>query len=84
MMQPGLPNRVAGLLVTPDVTVAAMHCGNHLRHAADARVPSHCATPSSQHRHRTFALQTAISLMFVLAVGKAVADPFKPFLYFRF
>jgi hypothetical protein len=32
----------------------------------------------------TLAMQTAISLVFVLAVGKAVADPFKPFLYFRF
>ena len=25
-----------------------------------------------------------MALVFVLAVGKAVADPFKPFLYFRF
>ena len=32
----------------------------------------------------TLTMQTALSLVFVLAVGKAVADPFKPFLYFRF
>jgi hypothetical protein len=33
---------------------------------------------------RTVAVETAISLSFILGVGKAVADPFKPFLYFRF
>jgi alginate O-acetyltransferase complex protein AlgI len=33
---------------------------------------------------RTAVIETAIALLFVLAVGKAVADPFKPFLYFRF
>jgi alginate O-acetyltransferase complex protein AlgI len=31
-----------------------------------------------------FALQTALALLFVCAVGKSVADPFKRFLYFRF
>jgi alginate O-acetyltransferase complex protein AlgI len=29
-------------------------------------------------------MQTALALLFVAAVGKAVADPFTPFLYFRF
>ena len=33
---------------------------------------------------RGIAVQTALSLLFVVAVGKAVADPFTPFLYFRF
>ena len=83
MMQPGLPSRVVGLQVTPDMTVAAMIAAvicamprmpgfHRIRHAI-------FATPASN-----FALQLAISLIFVLAVGKAVADPFKPFLYFRF
>ena len=31
-----------------------------------------------------FAVQLALSLLFVLALAKALADPFKPFLYFRF
>jgi alginate O-acetyltransferase complex protein AlgI len=31
-----------------------------------------------------FMLQTAVALLFVLAEIKAIADPFKPFLYFRF
>jgi alginate O-acetyltransferase complex protein AlgI len=30
------------------------------------------------------ALQTALALLFVIGVGKSVAAPFKPFLYFRF
>ena len=83
MIQPGLPNRVAGLFVTPDMTVAAIMAAvicamprmpgfHRIRHAV-------FATPAW-----TLALQTAISLVFVLAVGKAVADPFKPFLYFQF
>jgi alginate O-acetyltransferase complex protein AlgI len=83
MTQPGLPNHAAGLLVTPDVMVAAIIAA------------AICAMPRMPGFHRiqhavfatpawTFALQTAISLVFVLAVGKAVADPFKPFLYFRF
>jgi alginate O-acetyltransferase complex protein AlgI len=54
-----------------------------------------CALPRMPGFHRlrhviftapgwTLAMQTALSLVFVLAVGKALADPFKPFLYFRF
>lgn len=31
-----------------------------------------------------FAIRLALSLLFVVAVLKALADPFKPFLYFRF
>jgi alginate O-acetyltransferase complex protein AlgI len=33
---------------------------------------------------RAFAVQMALAFLFLGAVGKAVADPFKPFLYFRF
>jgi len=83
MVQPGLPSHVVGLLITPDVTVAAIIAAVI------------CAMPRMPGFHRirhaifaapawNFALQMAISLIFVLAVGKAVADPFKPFLYFRF
>jgi len=83
MAQPGLPDSTAGPLIKPDMTtvavVAALICalprmpGFHgLRHFVLARAGW------------TLALQTATSLMFLAAVGKAVADPFKPFLYFRF
>ncbi|MBV9811833.1 MAG: MBOAT family protein [Acetobacteraceae bacterium] len=54
-----------------------------------------CALPRMPgfHRLRRFVFdapaprlvwQTALALLFVVAVGKGVADPFKPFLYFRF
>ncbi|HET7879413.1 MAG TPA: MBOAT family protein [Acetobacteraceae bacterium] len=83
MMQPGLGDTAAGLLVTPEVTTTALLAA------------AICAMPRMPGFHRlrhivldrpgwSFALQTATSLVFLLAVGKAVADPFKPFLYFRF
>ena len=83
MAQPGLVGRAAGQFVTHDVTAgliaAAVICAlprmpgfERLRRAA-------FTTPG-----RTVVIETAIALLFVLAVGKAVADPFKPFLYFRF
>ncbi len=83
MIQPGLSSHAAGMLITPDVKIAALIAAVI---CALPRVPGF-------HRLRHFVLaapvwklsmQTAISLLFVLAVGKAVADPFKPFLYFRF
>ena len=37
------------------------------------------ATPAGR-----FAVELALSLLFVFALAKALADPFKPFLYFRF
>ena len=33
---------------------------------------------------RGLSLDTVLSLLFVFALAKALADPFKPFLYFRF
>jgi alginate O-acetyltransferase complex protein AlgI len=83
MMQPGLPSRSAGVLISTDETFAAVLAAII------------CALPRMPGFHRlrhfvfsapgwTLAMQTALSLVFVLAVGKAVADPFKPFLYFRF
>jgi alginate O-acetyltransferase complex protein AlgI len=83
MVQPGLVNHVAGVLITPDMTTAAVLAAVI------------CALPRTPGFHRlrhviltapgwTLAMQTALSLVFVLAVGKGLADPFKPFLYFRF
>jgi alginate O-acetyltransferase complex protein AlgI len=83
MMQPGLPSQTAGVLINPDVT------------AAGVLAAVICALPRMPGFYRlrhfvfttpawTLTMQTALSLVFVLAVGKAVADPFKPFLYFRF
>jgi alginate O-acetyltransferase complex protein AlgI len=83
MLHPGFAGYAAGEFVTPDVSAAAVTAAlicalprlpgfSVLRRAA-------FATP-----RRAVALDTAIALLFVLAVGKAVADPFTPFLYFRF
>ncbi len=83
MVQPGLEGRVEGLFVTRDMTVAA---------SAAAVICALPLVPGFERLRRlafasqraTFAMQTALALIFVLAVGKAVADPFIPFLYFRF
>jgi alginate O-acetyltransferase complex protein AlgI len=83
MVQPSLASHVAGVLITPDMTAAAVLAAVI------------CALPRMPGFYRlrhavftapgwTLAMQTALSLVFVLAVGKAIADPFKPFLYFRF
>jgi alginate O-acetyltransferase complex protein AlgI len=83
MVQPDLPGRVSGVFIGPDIMIAA---------AIAAII---CALPQvpgfARMRRFAFAtplrvvtIQTAVSLVFILAVGKAVADPFKPFLYFRF
>ena len=83
MTQPGLSSRATGLLINPDVTSAAVLAAII---CAFPRIPGF-------HRLRHFilttpgwvlAMQIAIALVFVVAVGKAVADPFKPFIYFRF
>ena len=83
MVQPGLPDSTAGLLITPDVTTVAVRRRADLRAAADAWLPPAAAFRLASAGW-TLALQTATSLVFLAAVGKAVADPFKPFLYFRF
>ncbi len=83
MIHPSLPTRTPGIFITPDVNFAAVLA------AVISFAPR---VPGYERLRRRFldeagwqlALQTAISLVFVLAVGKAVADPFKPFLYFRF
>jgi alginate O-acetyltransferase complex protein AlgI len=83
MAHPGLPSRAQGLLISPDVrlvaVIAAVICA--LPRVPGFRRVRHfmLTTPGW-----SLAMQTAMSLVFVVAVGKAVADPFKPFLYFRF
>ncbi len=82
MLHPGLSGTV-GFWRTADVTTAAVVAGllsllprvpgfGRARHAI-------LAWPAG-----LFAMRLAVSLLFVLAVMKALADPFKPFLYFRF
>ena len=83
MVHPGLSSGKAPIFITPDMTTAA---------AIAAFI---CVLPRLpgfgrlrdwllSGEWRTTALQTAISLLFVVAVGKAMADPFTPFIYFRF
>jgi len=83
MMQPYLPARTAAILITPDVKYMAALAG------LICFAPRFPGFGRLRHMFLSEAgwrlvLQTAVSLTFVLAVGKAVADPFKPFLYFRF
>jgi alginate O-acetyltransferase complex protein AlgI len=35
-------------------------------------------------RRHAFAANAALALLFVAALAKGLADPFKPFIYFRF
>jgi alginate O-acetyltransferase complex protein AlgI len=83
MMHLGPPRHVTGVSISPDVTfiaaVAAVVCALPRMPGFDRLRRLVFASPGC-----TLAMQTAISLVFVLALGKAVADPFKPFLYFRF
>ena len=83
MLQPGRPGLVAGLYRTPPMLAAA---GAALLISFLPRVPGFdrlggnvAAAPAGRA-----ALDLALSLLFVFALAKALADPFKPFLYFRF
>ncbi|MBV9654434.1 MAG: MBOAT family protein, partial [Acetobacteraceae bacterium] len=80
MLQPGLAGRAAGVFVTPDITfaaaLAAFICAVPRLPGYDRLRRAAFASPG-----RVTAVRTAIALAFVLAVGKAVADPFTPFLY---
>ncbi len=83
MLQPELSGRVAGVFITSDITTAAVAAAVI---CALPRVPGfdwlrRLAFGTPRH---ALVVQTALALVFVLAVGKSVADPFKPFLYFRF
>jgi alginate O-acetyltransferase complex protein AlgI len=83
MSQPSRAGHAVGVFITPDISLAAIAaaiiCACPRLPGFDWARRAAFATPG-----RTAAVQTAIALVFVLAVGKAVADPFQPFLYFRF
>jgi alginate O-acetyltransferase complex protein AlgI len=83
MVQPGLSPGRAPIFITSEMTttaaVAAAVC-------VVPRLPGFSrlrAWAAGEGRHATL-IQTGLALLFVVAVGKAVADPFTPFLYFRF
>ena len=83
MLRPGLASHAPEVFITHDVRYAAVLA------AIICALPRFPGIARLRHRLLTdpgwrLALQTAVSVVFVLAVGKAVADPFKPFLYFRF
>jgi alginate O-acetyltransferase complex protein AlgI len=82
MLHPGLAGTMAPWR-TPDVTTAAVVAG------AISLLPR--APGFERARLAVLAwppglliVRLAVALLFVLAVMKALADPFKPFLYFRF
>jgi alginate O-acetyltransferase complex protein AlgI len=82
MVQPGLAGGVVPWR-TPDVTAAAAVA------AALSLLPRVPGFARAWHGVLAwpaglFMVRLAVSLLFVLAVMKALADPFKPFLYFRF
>ena len=83
MAQPGLAGTTTHIYLTPDLrvgaAVAAVIC-------AAPRLPGFVWARAwlQDGVWPSLALQTALAVVFVLAVGKAVADPFQPFLYFRF
>jgi alginate O-acetyltransferase complex protein AlgI len=83
MLHPGRPSSVVGLYRTP-LMMAAMAAAALVSFLP--RVPGFdraqqgvVAAPAGRA-----ALDLVLSLLFVFALAKALADPFKPFLYFRF
>jgi alginate O-acetyltransferase complex protein AlgI len=83
MLQPGLATGKAMIFITPDMTSAA---GVSACICVLPRLPGFDGLRAwvLGREWRATALQTGLTLLFVVAVGKAVADPFTPFLYFRF
>lgn len=83
MSSPGRPSTNSGVWFSPDIMwalfVSAAVC-------ATPRLPGFRALRARIETGGGLAVaaQTGIALLFVIAVGKAVADPFSPFLYFRF
>ncbi|MBV8522491.1 MAG: MBOAT family protein [Acetobacteraceae bacterium] len=83
MLHPGLIGTTTQIYITTDIktaaVVAAIIC-------AIPRLPGWpwLRDQALRPEWRAFAVQMALAALFVGAVGKAVADPFKPFLYFRF
>ena len=83
MMHPRLTGTTTQIYITHDIktaaAIAAFIC-------AVPRLPGWAWLRQQAFRPewRAFAVQMALAVLFIAAVGKAVADPFKPFLYFRF
>ncbi len=83
MVQPDLAGFTTTIWISPDMRVAllvaAVIC-------AVPRLPFYARVRDAVARSdwRTFAWQAGMAVLFVGAVGKALADPFKPFIYFRF
>lgn len=83
MVQPTLPATLAGVFVTNDMKLALaaaiLICvAQHI--PACVRLREIAVSDGM----RGFAIQSALALLFVAALGKALADPFHPFIYFRF
>ena len=83
MLQPGLVSGRAHIFITPDMKTAALLAGFI---CVLPRLPGFDRLRAwvLDREWRALTLQTGISLLFVIAVVKAIADPFTPFLYFRF
>jgi alginate O-acetyltransferase complex protein AlgI len=83
MTHPGLPSLAVGLWRTPPMMAAfaaALSISFLPRLPGfDRFAETAVAVPAGRA-----ALDLALSMLFVFAVAKALADPFKPFLYFRF
>jgi len=83
MMRPGLAGRADTIWLRGDIVTAAIVA---TAICVTPRLPGFAAYRAALMRHPACwtAVQIITALLFVCAVGKAVADPFKPFLYFRF
>ena len=83
MVSPWRHSSNAGVWISPDMIAA---CVLAAAVCAVPRLPGFHALRARIEAGGGLAMtaQTGIALMFILAVGKAVADPFSPFLYFRF
>lgn len=83
MIQPRLLGNTAGIFITNDMVLALCVA---MVISALPRVPGfeRLRALALSEGIRGFAIQSALALLFVAAVGKALADPFHPFIYFRF
>jgi len=83
MARPGLASRADTIWLRGDIVTAAIVAAAI---CATPRLPGFAACHAALARQpaRWTVVQMAVALLFVCAVGKAVTDPFKPFLYFRF
>jgi alginate O-acetyltransferase complex protein AlgI len=83
MVHPGLASTATNIYFTPDLSVALAVAAAV---SAAPRLPGFARARALvlDGRWPSFALQAALAAIFFVAVSKAIADPFKPFIYFRF